>query len=361
MPTIDISLDDLRKLVGASLPKSIEELEPHIHDAKSEIESIEGDKISIKVGDSNRPDLWCAEGLARELRGLLSAAQGIQSYVVHPSDYKIIVNGKLEKTRPYIACAAVTGLKLSDFIIKQIMQQQEKLDASYGRNRKRTSIGLNNLDLLKWPLKYTMTKPHENSFAPLGFSDKLSPHEILKQHPKGIEYANILKGMPEYPLFIDSENKVLSMPPIINSNYLGQVNEQTKNVLVEVTGTDYESVNQVLRLVAMGLADRGGKIHEVKIDYPYRKIDTTPHFETKNISIGIPKANDWLGTKLDAQDIARLLKKMRYNATPVSETEIPQSLEVEVPSYRTDVMHPVDIYEDIAIAYGLSSLQPEVP
>ena len=360
MPVIDISLTDLKKLVGDKFPKNVEELEPHVHNLKGEIETVEGDAISIKLGDANRPDLWCAEGVARELKGLLGAAQGIPKYAAHPSNYRVIVNGKLEKVRGYIACAVITGLKLSDLIIKQIMQQQEKIDASYGRNRKKTSIGLYNFDSLKWPLKYTMTKPHENEFVPLGFSEKLSPHEILKQHPKGQEYGNLLKGLSEYPIFLDSENKVLSMPPVINSNDLGQVNEQTENVLVEVTGTDYESANQVLRIIAMGLADRGGKIYEVKIDYPYRKIDTTPQFESKKISIGIPKANELLGTKFDAADITKLLRKMRYNLAPVSETEnIPHSLEIEIPCYRSDIMHPVDIYEDIAIAYGLNKFERE--
>ena len=112
------------------------------------------------------------------------------------------------------------------------MQQQDKIDGTYGRNRKRTSIGLYDADLLKFPLNYTLTLPHENSFVPLQMKRELTPAQILKNHPKGQEYAHLLKGLSAYPIFKDSQNKILSMPPIINSNDLGQLTEKTKNILM---------------------------------------------------------------------------------------------------------------------------------
>jgi len=360
MPVIDISLKDLKSLVGEKLPK-VAELEPYIHRMKGEIESAENDVLSIKIGDTNRPDLWCVEGLARELKGLLGVGSGLKKYEVHSSDYKVIVNGKLEKIRPFIACAVIKGLKLTDDLIKQVMQLQDKIDTTYGRGRRKTSIGLYKYDLLKWPLKYTMTKPHDNAFIPLGWQEKLPPHEILRAHPKGIQYGDILKGMEEYPIFIDSGNKVLSMPPIINAATLGEINEITENILIEVTGTDYSAVNNVLKIITLSFADRGGKIYSVQIDYPYRKIDTTPHLETRKFSISIPKVNELLGLKLDAQDIAKLLGKMRYDVSSLPECEHPtHDLEVSVPAYRLDVMHPADITEDIAIAYDYNKFE-QVP
>jgi len=357
MPTIDINLGDLKELVGQKFPADVEKLEPYIHNIKGEVDGFENGVLTLSMGDSNRPDLWCAEGIARELRGMLGAELGLKKYVMHPSDYRIIVNSKLEELRGYIACVVVKDLKLSDLMIKQLMQMQDKIDTSYGRNRKKTSIGMYKFDKLKWPLKYTTTKPHEHPFVPLNFTEPMAPHEILKAHPKGIEYGNILKGLEEYPLLIDSTEKVLSMPPIINSNDLGQINETDSNILVEVTGTDYGAVNGVLRIISLSLADRGGKLYQVQIDYPYRKIDNTPHLETRNMPLSIAKAGELLGLKLDAKDVIKLLQKMRYGISSESE----QSLEVEVPSYRTDVMHAVDICEDIAIACGYGNFKPEVP
>lgn len=361
MPTIEISFSELENLLGIKI-QTDDKLTELLAYVKGEIEKIDKDIITINLEDSNRPDLWCIEGIARELRGILGAETGLKSYTAHPTDYRIIINGKLEKVRGFIACAVIKEIKLTDDLIKQIMQLQDKIDSSYGRNRKKTSIGLYNFDLLKWPLKYTMTKPHENAFTPLGFSEKMAPHEILKHHPKGIEYGNILKGLEEYPVFLDSDNKVLSMPPIINSNDLGQVDVKTKNILIEVTGTDYNTVNNVLKIVALSFADRGGKIYEVQTDYPYRKFDKTPHFETRKIPISLVKVNELLGLKLDMRDLTRLLQKMRYNVSQSAECEhITHNIDVEVPSYRCDVMHPVDICEDIAIAHDYNKFEPETP
>jgi len=361
MPTIEISLRDLEKLVGKKLPTD-NRLAEILEYAKAEVEGIDGDTLKINIEDSNRADLWCAEGIARQIKPAFGEG-GIKRYTVHPSDYRVFVHGKLEKIRGFIACAVVKKVNLNDTVIKQIMQQQEKIDATYGRNRRRTSIGMYNFDLLKLPLKYVTTKHHENAFVPLGFEEKMNPHEILENHPRGKEYGHILKGLSEYPIFLDSDNKVLSMPPIINSNDLGQVNTNAENILVEVTGTDYAAVNNVLKIITLTLADRGGEIYEVRIDYPYRKTDVTPHLESSIMRFDIKEANKLLGTKFDAQDVIKLLQKARYGVKLHSpESDItPNHVEVEIPCYRFDVMHPVDICEDIAIANGFSNFEPEAP
>ncbi|MEM4247671.1 MAG: phenylalanine--tRNA ligase subunit beta, partial [Candidatus Nanoarchaeia archaeon] len=358
MPTIEISLRDLEKLVGKKLPTD-NRLAEILEYAKAEVEGIDDDTLKINIEDSNRADLWCAEGIARQIKPALGEG-GIKRYVIHPSDYRVFVHGKLEKIRGFIACAVVKKVVLNDTIIKQIMQQQEKIDATYGRNRRRTSIGLYNADMLKFPLKYITTKHHENAFVPLGFEEKMNPHEILENHPKGKEYGHLVRGLPEYPIFVDDAGKVLSMPPIINSNDLGQVNVNTENILVEVTGTDYAAVNNVLKIITLTLADRGGEIYEVRIDYPYRKTDITPHLESSLMALNIKEANQLLGTKFDARDIIKLLQKARYGVKLHNpESEIIDHVEVEVPCYRFDVMHPVDICEDIAIANGFSNFESE--
>jgi phenylalanyl-tRNA synthetase beta chain len=352
MPTIELSLEDLKSLVGDKLPTGKDELDHLLHNVKGELEDLDGDKLTIALGDSNRPELWSAEGLARELKGFLGAERGCKEYSAEKTDLRVFVNLKLEKLRPFIACAVVKNTKLNDTVIKQLMQFQDKIDATYGRNRRKTSIGLYNFDLLKFPLKYTLTKPHENAFTPLGFTEKLNPHEILRQHPKGQEYGGLLKGLEEYPILIDDAGKVLSMPPVINSNDLGSINENTKNILIEVTGTDYNSVNTVLTIFATALAERGGKIFSVQVDCPYRKQDITPHLETTTWKISVEQINNLLGTKFDNLDITKFLQKARYSISGDKD-----NLSVKVPCYRKDIMHSVDIIEDAAIGYGLNSFE----
>jgi phenylalanyl-tRNA synthetase beta chain len=354
MPTIEISLEDLKSLVGEKLPTTKDELDLLLHNVKGELESLENDKLTISLADTNRPDLWSAEGLARELKGILGVERGCKEYSIEPSNLKVFVNSKLEKIRPFIACAVVKDVKLNDTVIKQLMQFQDKIDSACGRNREKASIGLYNYDLLKFPLKYTLTKLHENAFVPLGFTEKLNPHEILKKHPKGQEYGNILKGLEEYPIFLDDAGKVLSFPPIINSADIGNVNESTKNLLIEVTGTDFNVVNNVLTIFATALAERGGKLVFVEIDYPYRKCDITPHLEPTIWKVDVDQINELLGTKFDNLDIIKFLQKMRYS---VSGNE--KILSVKVPCYRKDIMHVIDIIEDAAIGCGFDSFEAE--
>jgi len=361
MPTIELSLNDLEKLIGKKLPRDIEKLNEVLQYAKSEVERLEGDNLTVTVEDGNRMDLWCAEGIARELRGALGIERGIAEYDIAKSDFSVTVDKDLEKVRPFIACAVVKGAKLSDQILKQLMQQQEKIDGTYGRNRKRSSIGLYDLDKIKWPLKYTVTKPGENAFVPLGFDKSMTPGEILELHPKGKEYGKLLEGCRVYPIFKDASGQVLSFPPIINSNDIGKVTADTKNILIEVTGTDWRTVKSVLLVMAMSLADRGGKLYQVTANYPYKLPDgsisaKTPDTEPWDMVIKQDDINRMLGFELGATEMEELLKKARYDA--VAELDM---VKVFVPAHRADVMHPVDVIEDIAIAKGYDNIEPIIP
>ncbi|MEM5814451.1 MAG: phenylalanine--tRNA ligase subunit beta [Candidatus Aenigmatarchaeota archaeon] len=361
MPMIELSLSDLEKLVGRKLPHDTEKLNDVLQFAKSEVERLEGDDLTVTVEDGNRLDLWCAEGIARELRGALGIETGMAEYNISKSDYTVAVDKELEKIRPFIACAVVKGAKLNDQILKQLMQQQEKIDGTYGRNRKRSSIGLYDLDKIKWPLKYTVTNPGENAFVPLGFDKAMTPAEILENHPKGKEYGKILDGCRLYPIFKDADGQVLSFPPIINSNDIGKVTGSTKNVLVEVTGSDWQTVNAVLLVVAMSLADRGGKMHSVTATYPYKLPDgslkaTTPEAEPRALTVDLDEISGVLGFEMGATEAEKLLKKARYDA--VAELD---KIKVFVPAHRADVMHPVDIMEDMVIMKGLNNLPPVAP
>ena len=75
----------------------------------------------------------------------------------------------------------------------------------------------------------------------------MSLKEILQEHKKGRKYAHLLDKFDKYPLIVDSEDNILSMPPIINGE-LTKLTANTKNVLVDVTGTDEKAVNYALIL-----------------------------------------------------------------------------------------------------------------
>ncbi|RJS87914.1 phenylalanine--tRNA ligase subunit beta [Candidatus Bathyarchaeota archaeon] len=360
MPTVELNREDLESLLGMHLPEDVEELNEILAYVKGEVKGLDYEEIRIELKDSNRADIWSVEGLARALRGFLGLEEGLKEYrVAGSSGVEVYVNPRLKDIRPYIGCAVVKDVKLTDAAIRQIMRFQDKMDQTYGRNRRRTSIGLYEFDLVKPPLHFTVAKPKEISFVPLEFDEELTLEEILEKHPKGRDYGHIVRQFPVWPIFMDSENHVLSFPPIINSNDLGRITEKTRNVLIEVTGTSYETVLDTLINVTVALADRGGAIYSAEIHYPYLGMadDVTPNLDVDTIILDVSYVQRFIGLKLKASEIIPLLEKARYGIAESSETRIV----VQVPCYRVDVLHPIDVVEDIAIAYDYNRIPDEWP
>jgi phenylalanyl-tRNA synthetase beta chain len=360
VPTIEIELEDLESLIGIDLPRDEEQLNDILAYVKGEVKNVESKETRIELKDSNRADIWGVEGLARALKGFLNLEKGLKEYrIAGDSSVEVKVESKLRNIRPYIGCAVLKGVKLTDAAIRQMMHFQDKMDQSYGRNRRRTSIGLYDFDLISPPLRYGVAKPKEVSFVPLEFTEKLTLKEILERHPKGIEYGHIVRKHPVWPIFMDSEDKVLSFPPIINSNDLGRITPETENMLVEVTGTAYNTVLNTLTNITLALADRGGRIFSARIHYPYKDINdvTTPDLKADTMKLDVNYVQKVTGLHLDTAQIQELLSKARYGVAKAARSTVT----VKIPCYRVDVLHPVDIVEDIAVAYNYNKIQPRWP
>ena len=329
---------------------------------KGDVESLDeqNDSLNIEVKDSNHPDIWSVEGIARALRTHLGIAKPKAPRVTGASGLKVTIDRRLGPIRPYIATAIVKGVRPSENALKSWIGLQEKMDLTYGRKRKRASIGFYQADLIKSPLRYTVADPNSTSFAPLGSTEKMSLREIVERHPKGIEYGPIISSFKEWPLLIDGEDKILSLPPLINSNDLGKVNAETKNILIEVTGTNIDTVGNTLKIVAAAIAERGGKIYSCSQTYPDRKtgLAITPDLRSSFKELVVDYANSLLGTSLRPVEISRLLAKAGH---PPGKNAGKGVLRVESLCYRIDIMHQVDLVEDIAIAMDLNTLKPEWP
>ncbi len=357
MPTIDVDKSELTRLLNLPSDVDVTKLDDVLAFVKGEVKLYDEQEgvVSIEIKDTNRPDLWGIEGLARALQGFLNLSKGSRNYRANPPIVDVHVDPRLKDIRPFIGCAIVKNVKLTDTIIRGLMHLQDKLDQTYGRNRQKTSIGLYDNNLITPPLSYTVAKPEEISFVPLGFTEKMSLKEILERHPKGLEYGHIVKKHSVYPILLDSKKKVLSFPPIINSNDLGHVSEETKNLLVEVTGTLEETVLNTVKLVALALIDRGGEAYSASIHYPHEDLKVvTPDFSSKTLNLSVEYTNRILGLKLTSKRIAELLLTAGFGVETVAE----ETLSVQVPCYRIDVMHPVDLIEDVAIAYGFNNIEP---
>jgi phenylalanyl-tRNA synthetase beta chain len=201
--------------------------------------------------------------------------------------------------------------------------------------------------------------PDEVSFVPLEGDRALSLREILDQHPKGIEYGHIVREYSKMPILLDSKGKVLSFPPIINSNDLGRVTPETKHILVEITGTSEETISSALTILTTCLADRGAEISSSIIHYPFGMVRTvtTPDFSERVVKVPFEEVKTLIGLNLTKSQVVKLLRRARYDV----KTDSGKYMNVRVPCYRLDILHPVDIIEDIAIAYGLNRVEPRWP
>jgi phenylalanyl-tRNA synthetase beta chain len=362
MPTISIFQQDFSSLVGRSA--SISDIEQWMPYVKGEVKDVSPDtgEVRVELQDTNRPDLWCVEGIARQIRSVLN--KGLTPYPFFSpkgrAKRRIQVAKGMEAVRPFVAACASLGYAMTQEGLNQCIQTQEKLADAFGRKRETVSIGLYRLSSIVFPVTYGLVKPDEIRFTPLGFEEKMTPQEVLTVHPKGLEYGTILAGCERLPLLWDSDGQVLSFPPIINSRELGEVRLGDTDLLVEVTGTDLSMVVLALNIFASNLADRGATIESMDISYPYEtEFGTTvktPLDMNQSQRISLDTIERALGMPLGSESIQEALASYGYQ---VKSTR--HSVSVKLPPFRNDLMHVMDVAEDVAITRGYDSFSPIMP
>jgi len=348
LPVIRVSRKDLERLVGRRL--STEEILDLLPRLKCEVEMVEDDALEYEA-THDRPDLFSVEGLARGLRYLLGIDGN--SYECLDLGYKAYAEDIPE--RPYIAFAIVKDLELDSEAIRQIMQLQEKLATTYGRGRRKASIGVYDLDKVEMPVYYELKDP-STRFKPLNETREMSLLEILEYTDKGREYGWIIRDWKKYPVLRDSKNRILSMPPIINSEDT-KVTEATSNILIDVTGTDLDTVVDLVTIMAFNIAERSRtrKVYLVEVIYKNKTSVKAPLCRRGFIEVDVHKVNDVIGIALSSEEAAKLLTRMGFSKIDIRDS----ILLVEIPAYRVDIRNCVDIAEEIAIAIGYENLGKE--
>ncbi|MFB6145110.1 MAG: phenylalanine--tRNA ligase subunit beta [Candidatus Nanohaloarchaea archaeon] len=347
MANIEIDKREFDELVGEEITE--EQLNEKASFLGAHWNHVEGPKWDVEVYP-NRPDLLSVEGLARAYRGFFGIDTGLEEYKpLKESPIKLEVDSSVEEVRPFIGAAVITDVELSKKKINGLIQLQEKLHETMGRRRDKLAIGLHDLSQVEPPFTYKAVEPGAVSFTPLEYDNELQLGEILEEHEKGIEYSWILEDEDLYPVIVDSEDKVLSFPPIIN-NQLTEVTPDTTDIFIDVTGKDQDTVEKCLNILATALGERGGRIEAVKVEGKMLP-DLTP--EKRELEVDY--MNTVSGLDLSRKEITERLEKMKFG---VKKTD---PLKVKVPAYRTDVMHQYDLIEDVVIAHGYDNIEPEIP
>jgi phenylalanyl-tRNA synthetase beta chain len=355
MPTVTLNKQVFENLVGKTL--QIDELKDRISMLGTDLESIEGNDIVVEIFP-NRPDLLSEQGFARAFSSFIGVKTGLRNYSAKKSNEKVIVESSVSEIRPYTACAIVKGLNFDQEKIDEVIQIQEKLHVTYGRNRKKAAIGVYPMEKITFPITYKADFPSSIKFQPLESDKIMSADEIIKENKTGKEYGHLLKGLTKFPFFIDNQNNILSMPPIINSHLTGRITQETKDVFVECSGHDFETLSTCLNMIVTALADMGGEIYSIVIEYQDAKEENkvTPNLEPRKMNLDLGYINKRLGLHLGEKEAINLLEKMGFGFEKEN-----KNCKVLIPSYRADILHQVDLVEDIAIAYGYENFSEEIP
>jgi len=315
------------------------------------VESLTADEIEIQVLP-NRPDLLSMHGFLRAVKAFVGKEPGLIKYKFTNSGYKLFVEKSLPKEWPYAVACIVKGLKFDDNKIKEIIDIQEKLGITLCRKRKKGGIGLYPLHKIAFPVRLKGMEPDKIKFQPLEMPQEMNGLQILQRHPTGREYAHLVEGWARFPVFVDNNDKIMSMPPIINSHDLGKIDEKTTDVFIEATGPDFNTLKKAINIIVSALSDMGGKIYSIECIQQDGKRENIPNLTPETMKIDINNVNKLIGLELKEKDLEKLLPRMGYDYSKGK---------VSVPAYRTDILHEVDIIEDIAIAYGYENFIPEIP
>jgi phenylalanyl-tRNA synthetase beta chain len=352
VPTVTINYNDLCNLLREKI--SLEKLEYALPLIKCEIKTVEDGEMVVEI-NTDRPDMLSTEGIVRSLKGFLGIETGYPKFQTKQGRIMVNVTEFTEKVRPFIACVAVRNVKLTDDFVKQLMQLQEKLHETLSRRRRKASIGVYDLDKIRPPIIYTALKPNEIKFVPLEETKPMTANEILERNTKGIEYGYIIKDMERYPLLVDSKGTVLSMPPIINCEET-KVTVESENLFIDATGLSEHLVNDIVNILAANIAERGAIIESVRIAYPHRTV-WTGTMKPEKMTVNTDYIREVSGLNTDPKSTCLFLKKMRFDAKVYRNKKI----EVIIPPYRCDILHPIDIVEDVIIGYGYDNVEPEIP
>lgn len=345
MPTVTLNKKQFLKIIGKSFNDNV--LKEKIPMLGTGLEGITKDEINIEIFP-NRPDMLSEQGLARAFSSFMNIKTGLRNVNVKKSNEKVIIEDSVKDIRPFTACCIVKNLKFSDENIKSIIQIQEKLHVTYGRNRKKCAIGIYPCEKISMPIYYKALEPSKIKFKPLEARRDMDGNEVLSAYK---DYAHLLEGYKKYPVFVDSTGKILSMPPIINSEETGRVTAKTKDVFIECSGFSYDVVAKCLNIIVYAIADMGGRVYSMELVYGKKKI-TSPDLKASEMKLDLNYVNKRLGISLGEKEAVKLLAKMGYGY---------KNKKVLVPAYRADILHEIDLVEDIAIAYGYENFAEEIP
>ncbi|KAG4172388.1 hypothetical protein ERO13_A12G270300v2 [Gossypium hirsutum] len=358
-----IELDDV------TTEKAIISKEKHLEEEKPTAD----DEIIYKIEvPANRYDLLCLEGLAQALL-VFNGKEKIPKYTVanisKASMLKMHVKKETSLIRPFIACAVLRGITFDEASYNSFIDLQDKLHQNICRKRTLVAIGTHDLDTLQGPFTYEALPPPEINFVPLKQAKNFRADELMEFYKSDLKlkkFLHIIENSSVYPVIYDRNRTILSLPPIINSAH-SAITLKTKNVFIECTATDLTKAKIVLNTMVTTFSTyckRKFEVEPVEVISFDGKSSVYPDLSEYNMEVPLSYITGSIGVPLEVDEVTSLLKRMQLHAEKAESGEA--KISVSVPPTRSDILHPCDVMEDVAIAYGynnipkrtLSSLKP---
>jgi len=378
MPTITIARDLLFRAMGKTYTE-------HEFDELCFAFGIELDDVVEDAGKTmykidvpaNRYDILCLEGLSRALKVFLTMEKA-PVFAALPDVLSVNVEASTLGVRPYVVCAVLRGVSFTPDSYQSFLDLQDHLHRNICRRRTLVAIGTHDLSTLTFPVVYRAVAPDALKFRHLFAAENSEPQTLrqvldeFRSDPERShlrEYTDIIYDKPLWPVLQDQKGVVLSLPPIINGAH-SKMSVSTRDVFVECTATDLTKAKVVLDIMVTMFARYCAKpdtVERVKVTFPHG-VDTTesqeklysmvtPVLGDRDFTLPVADAHQILGLRLDPESIAALLDKMQHKSEVKSDEEIL----VKVPPMRADVLHAVDLVEDVAIAYGFNLIPENDP
>ena len=440
MPVVDVDPEELRELTGHD-EKGDEELKEDLFGLGLEFEGrTEDGEFQLEFAP-DRLDRLSVEEIARSLRYHYGDDRGVYVPNTNDADWTIEVDEDVPEERPYVTGAVVRGVDLDEDALESLIQLQEKLHATMGRKRAKGAIGIHDLAMLKGSevrsapeqssgqrggeaasngtaepspgpredgersdpqdtpvqqgrgksIRYTGIAPDGDRFVPLDSNSEMTPADVLTDHPTGETYADLVGEYERYPAIYDDIG-LFSFPPVVNGKRT-EVTTDSRELFVEMTGTDQWTIDRMLSIVCYALDARGATVEEVVVEYPDRRQTPSdeaetrerldrelvrPDLSTRHKSVAHDRIESIIGVDFDPEEVVDLFERSGLDAETGEGSRGPADrgsrdgggataegdrlvYEVQIPSYRVDVLHSLDLVDDVGRAYGFNDLDPRYP
>jgi phenylalanyl-tRNA synthetase beta chain len=352
MPVVEVPLTVLAK----SFPQnSIEDIIASLPFIGLDIEGRDDKLIKLEY-NPNRPDFSSYIGIVRALKGYLGLETGLPKYRLrNDKKFRIEIRNSVKPVRPYIRALVAKEMELDKDLIKMLIDMQEDLHMGIGNKRKVASIGLHNLEEIRFPLSY-LASGSDTSFVPLDSNQALSLTAILSSTDVGKKYSYLLGKTSKFPVLVDVEKQVVSFPPIVNSKNT-RLDNRSKGIFVEITAIDPKMADLISAIYAATLYDMKFKIFHVTLSETRGPSTKSPDMSPSAVSASVTEINKYLGTNFPRKEIVRAAARSRLGTINSAHGK----LTCVVPKYRNDVRQTRDLIEEVMIGLGISKLSPTLP